>query len=155
MCIVSVVKRRLDQSESPVFKPLDYIRFSLVAEIFSMVTITASTKKLIEENPLAFATVDSAHHPNVIGVAYVKVVWENQLLITDNYMKQTKENIENNNHVCCAVRDNEWHGVKLVGTAEYFTSGPWKEFVEHMEENTWLPAKGAILLTLSEIIPLG
>lgn len=36
--------------------------------------ITDEIKKMIEENPLAFATVDSDGKPNVIGVAFVKVV---------------------------------------------------------------------------------
>jgi predicted pyridoxine 5'-phosphate oxidase superfamily flavin-nucleotide-binding protein len=49
-----------------------------------MVKINSETKKLIEENPLAFATVDDAGKPNVIAVAYVKVVSKNQILIIDN-----------------------------------------------------------------------
>lgn len=120
-----------------------------------MVEINSKTKKLIEENPLAFATVDDAGKPNVIGVAYVKVVSKNQVLITDNYMKQTKENIKKNNNVCLAVWDKKWNGVKLIGNAEYFTSGKWKKFVEQMPENKGLPAKGAISVTVSELIKLG
>jgi len=41
-----------------------------------MVKINSETKKLIEENLLAFATVDEIGKPNVITVAYVKVVSE-------------------------------------------------------------------------------
>ncbi|RLG20907.1 hypothetical protein DRN74_04165 [Candidatus Micrarchaeota archaeon] len=119
-----------------------------------MIEINEELKKLIEENPLAFATVDEAGKPNVIGVAYVKVVSKNQILITDNYMKQTKENLEKNNNVCLAVWDKDWNGYKLVGTAEYFTGGKWKKFVEKMPENKGLPAKGAILITVSELIKL-
>ncbi len=59
-----------------------------------MVEINSETKKLIGENPLAFATVDDAGKPNVIGVAYVKIVSKNQILITDNYIRQTRENLE-------------------------------------------------------------
>jgi len=120
-----------------------------------MVKINSETKKLIEENPPAFATVDEAGKPNVIAVAYVKVVSKNQILITDNYMKQTKENLKKNNNVCLAVWDKEGNGVKLVGTTEYFKSGKWKIFVENMPENKGLPAKGAILVTVSELIKLG
>ena len=119
-----------------------------------MVEINSEVKKLIEENPLALATVDEAGKPNVIGVAYVKVVSKNQILITDNYMKQTKENLEKNNNVCLAVWDKDWNGYKLVGTAEYFTRRKWKEFVEKMPENKGLPAKGAILVTVSKLIKL-
>ncbi len=119
-----------------------------------MVEINSEVKKLIEENPLAFATVDNAGKPNVIGVAYVKVVSKNQILITDNYMKQTKENLEKNNNVCLAVWDKDWNGYKLVGNAEYFTSGKWKEFIKKMPENKDLPTKGAILVSVSKLIKL-
>ncbi len=120
-----------------------------------MIKINSETKKLIEENPLALGTIDNTYKPNVIAVACVKVVSQNQILITDNYMKQTKENLDKNNNVCLAVWDKEWSGVKLIGSIEYFTSGKWKEFVEKMPDNNGLPAKGAILVTISELIKLG
>ncbi len=120
-----------------------------------MVKINSKTKKIIEENPLAFATVDNAGKPNVIGVAYVKVVSKNQILITDNFMHQTKRNLKRNNNVCLAVWDIKWSGVKLVGRADYYNSGKWKNFVEEMPENKDLPAKGAILVTVSELFKLG
>ena len=119
-----------------------------------MISISPKNKQLIEENPIAFATVDKDQKPNVIGVACVKVISENQILITDNYMKQTKENIANNNNVCLAVWDKEQNWVKLKGKASYHTDGQWKEFVEKMPENKGLSAKWAILIEISELIPL-
>jgi predicted pyridoxine 5'-phosphate oxidase superfamily flavin-nucleotide-binding protein len=116
--------------------------------------IKKEVKDLIEQNPVAFATVNSSK-PNVIGVAYVKVVSKNQVIITDNYMKQTKNNLEKNSNVCLAVWDKDWNGFKLVGNAEYLSSGKWKKFVEEMPENKGLPAKGAILITISDLIKLG
>ena len=115
----------------------------------------AAIKGLIESSALAFSTINPDNTPNVIGVAYVKVVSPNQIIITDNYMKQTKENIEKNNAVCLAVWNKDWEGYKLIGTAEYFTEGKWKEFVEKMPENKDESAKGAILITVSELIKLG
>jgi len=120
-----------------------------------MTEINFETKKLIEQNPLALATVDDEDKPNVIGVAYIKVVSKNQILVTDNYMKRTKENLKRDDNVCLAVWDKDWNGYKLVGKAEYFTSGKWKEFVEKMPENKGLPAKGAILITVLKLIKLG
>lgn len=120
-----------------------------------MIKISFEIKKLIEGNPVAFATVDCLSNPNVIGVAYVKVVSDNQILITDNFMEQTKENIIENNNVCLAVWNKTWEGYKLIGKAEYFTDGKWKRYVEKMVENKNLPAKGAILITVSMLIKLG
>jgi len=110
-------------------------------------------KRIIENNPVAFATVTDGDKPNVIGVACVKVVSDNQILITDNYMNQTKKNILENKNVCLVVWDKNLKGYKLIGEASYYASGEWKEFVERMEENKGLPAKGAILVKISEIIP--
>jgi predicted pyridoxine 5'-phosphate oxidase superfamily flavin-nucleotide-binding protein len=119
------------------------------------VNISLQDKKLIESNPVAFATVDEFGNPNVIGVAFVKVVSKNEVLITDNYMKTTKSNLERNDNVCLAVWDKDWNGIKLIGKARYFTDGKWKKFVENMSENKGLSAKGAILVTVSALSRLG
>src|SRR3989338_8564345 len=110
-------------------------------------------KNLVENNPVALATITLENKPNVIGVASVKVVSENQVLITDNYMNQTVKDIQNNKNVCLAVWDKNLKGCKLIGEAEYFTEGKWKDFVEKMEENKGMPANGAILVRVSKIIP--
>ena len=120
-----------------------------------MINIPPVAKKIIENNAVAFATVDKTSKPNVIGVAYVKVVAKNQVLITDNFMKQTKENLAKNNNVCLAVWNKNWKGYKLVGKAKYFTNGKWKKYVEKMPENKGFSAKGAILITVSKLIKLG
>ena len=120
-----------------------------------MIKINSKVKDIIEDNPVAFATVDLHGNPNVIGVAYVKVILPNKIIITDNFMKQTKENIDSNSNVCLAVWNQDWDGYKLIGQAEYFTDGKWKDFIEQMPENKGLPAKGAILITVSKIIKLG
>lgn len=120
-----------------------------------MIEINIDVKKLIEENPVAFATVDKFSNPNVIGVAFVKAVSKNQIIITDNFMEQTKENIKLNSNVCLAVWDKDWNGYKLIGNAEYFTDGKWKSFVEKLPENKGLEAKGAILITITIITKLG
>lgn len=119
-----------------------------------MVSIDLETKKMIEENAAAFATVNEEGKPNVIGVAFIKVVAEDRLLITDNYMKQTKENLSKNNNVCLAVWDKEWNGIKLIGTATYHTDWEWKLYIEKMPENAEMPSKWAILVDVSELIPL-
>jgi len=119
-----------------------------------MIKITAEVKQLIEENPVAFATVDDKGKPNVNAVSCVKVVAKNNVLITDNYMKQTRENLKNNKDVCLAVWDKKWNGYKLIGRAKYFKEGKWKKFVQSLPENKNLPAKGAILVSISKLIKL-
>lgn len=110
-------------------------------------------KNLIEENPISLSTVMSDGKPNAIGVAYVKVVSDNKLIITDNYMNQTVKDIQENKSLCLLVWDKEMKGYKLIGEAKYLSSGEWLDFVRKLPENEGLPAKGAILVRVAKIIP--
>ncbi len=111
-------------------------------------------KKIVENNPMAFATVSENYRPNVIATAFVKIVSKNQLLITDVWMKQTKKNILDNKNVCLAVWNKNWQGYKLIGRAEYFVRGKWKNLVDKTKENKNEKVKGAILVKISRISPL-
>lgn len=110
-------------------------------------------KQLIEKNPLALATINKDNTPNVIGVAYVKVK-DSKLLITNNYMKNTLENIEENNNVCLAVWNSEWKGLKLSGVATYKTEGDEFNFVKSLEENKEELCLGVIIVDVKNISEL-
>jgi len=110
-------------------------------------------KNLIENHPVALATVTSENKPNVICVAGIKVVSADEILITDNHMNQTLKDIAQNKNICLVVWDHDLRSCKLIGESEYFTEGKWKKYVEELEENKNLPAKGAILVKISKIIP--
>ena len=117
-----------------------------------MIKISDKIKRIVEENPMAVATVMPDGRPNAIGVAYVKVVCENQILITDNFMNQTIKDIAKNPNVVLLSWDKEMDGYKFVGTAQYFDSGEWLTKIKQMPENKGLPAKGAVLVTVNLII---
>jgi predicted pyridoxine 5'-phosphate oxidase superfamily flavin-nucleotide-binding protein len=121
----------------------------------TMRKITPEIKKLVEENPLAFATVDEKGNPHCIAVAFVKVVSKNQILVTDNYMSETIKNIQKNPNVALTVWSENWKekcvGYELKGKAKYFTSGKWYEMVKKIPENEKEPCKGAILVTINKI----
>lgn len=119
-----------------------------------MVKITSKTKKIIEQNPVTIATVDEKKMPNISVVAYVKVVAPDAVIITDNFMTQTRRNVLKNQNVCLAVWNKKWEGVKMVGNAQYHRGGVWRQYVRSMKENNGLPAKGAIVVTISKLINL-
>lgn len=116
------------------------------------IRITFEIKEIIEENPVAIATITPQNSPNVIGVAFVKVINNNQLLVTDNFMSQTIKDIKNNPKVVVIGWNKEMTGYKLLGKTKYFNSGKWVEKVKLMPENKGMPAKGAILITINRII---
>ena len=117
-----------------------------------MAEIGDELKRLIEENPLALATVDEKGNLHCIAVAFVKFVSENQILITDNYMTKTRENILRNPNVALVVWNKDWEencvGYELKGVAEYFTEGEWYEKAKQIPENEGEPCKGVVLVTL-------
>jgi hypothetical protein len=120
-----------------------------------IIEINEDLKKLIEENALAFATVDENGNPHCIAVGFVKVVSKNQLLITDNYMVETRKNIQQNPNIALVVWNKEWKekcvGYKLKGIAEYFTEGNWYDLIKKIPENKKEHCKGAILVTINKI----
>jgi hypothetical protein len=116
-----------------------------------MVKINQEIKKVIENNPLSFATI-KGNKPYVIGVAYCKVIDNDRILITDNYMRTTLENIKKNPNVALVVWDKNWNGYQFLGKCKYYKRGKWLQYVKKMKENKGLPAKGAILIKVSTII---
>ena len=120
-----------------------------------MIEMNDELKNLIENNAVSFSTVDKNGTPHSIAVAYVKVVSDSEILISDNYMKETVENLKNNNSVSILIWNKEWNkdcfGFELRGKAQYFTSGKWRDYVKKIQENKGNPAKGAILVTVSKI----
>jgi len=124
-----------------------------------MVEIDSELKIIIENNVITFSTVDKDKAPHSIAVAYVKVVDSDKVLISDNYMKETIENLKNNNNVSLLTWNENWKkdcfSFELKGTAQYFTLGKWRDEVKKIQENRGNPAKGAILVTISKIKKLG
>ncbi len=103
-------------------------------------------KKLIEDNIVAFSTVDEKEFPHTIAVAYVKVK-DDKIIVTDNYMVTTIENITRNNKVClCAWSQDGELGYRIKGFASYHQNDEWHEFVKKLPENEGFPSKGAIVI---------
>jgi predicted pyridoxine 5'-phosphate oxidase superfamily flavin-nucleotide-binding protein len=112
--------------------------------------INNKLKNLIETNVISLSTTSKSNYPHIIYVALVKCIDANKLLITDNYMVETKENILKNNKVSIALLADGC-GYELVGTAEYFFDGEYIEYVKKLVENNNLPCKGAILINVEKI----
>jgi len=115
--------------------------------------ITETQNQLFEKGPVAMATVNEDGSPNVIAVA-VKVFNETTIVITDNFMRLTKDTIPRDGRVCLGVWTEE-EGYKFIGKAQYYAEGTWVDFVKSLEENNGYAAKGAIVVTIEKIIPLG
>ncbi len=113
--------------------------------------ITEEIKNLLESKVVAIGT--KSEFPNVTPVLYCKVI-DDKVIITNNYMGETIENINADNSVCLAVWDatvGKEFGYKLFGKAEYHKEGKWLDFVKGLKENRDLSPKGAIIFTPKSI----
>jgi len=118
--------------------------------------ISDRQKELIESEAVAVATINADGSPNLIAVGFVKVIDPTSILITDNYMNHTPENIKNDSRICLAVWTKDWNeGYKFNCKATYFTEGKWVDYVKNLQENKGYPAKGAILCGVDGIFKLG
>lgn len=117
-----------------------------------MIKISENIKLLIEKSNVAFATCNQNNIPNCNIIACVKVINDNQVLFTDNYLNKTRNNLETNKNVSltfCSDDGNEAY--QLKGTSEVIIEGKYKEMVDNMECNQGLAHKAAILVTITEI----
>ena len=110
-------------------------------------------KNEIEKATIALSTVNKENRPHSIAVMYAKVK-DNKVIITNNYMKSTIENLKNNPYVSLVFWKGE-QGWRINGKAEYHDSGKWLNFIKKLEENKNEPSKGAIVISIEEIQELG
>ena len=98
---------------------------------------------------VATATKDST--PNVVPIAFAKVLSEDEILLVDNFMVKTKENIKVNPKVAVSVWDFEaLKGYQFKGTARIETSG--KVFDEGVQMvKSMLTPKSAVIVKVEEI----
>ena len=108
----------------------------------------------MEGNPITLSTVDKSNAPHTIYVLYVKVIDKNKILITDNYMQKTKENILENKKVSLSVLVGKV-AFELTGAAEYFYKGNYFDQVKNMPKNKEEPSKGVIVVSVEKVTKMG
>lgn len=117
-----------------------------------MIKINRKQKKILIGNLVAFATCDKQLTPNLIVVQINKIINNNQILFTDNFLNKTIKNILENNHASISVWNGESEeGYQFKGIVEYFKDGKYKTMVSKLKENKGYAHKGAVLFTITEI----
>lgn len=110
-------------------------------------------KEKLENKYVSLASVTPDNKPHAIAVEVNKVE-DNKIIITDNFMKTTVENIKNNPNVSLVLIDGE-NGWRINGKAKYYDSGKWLNFVKSLETNKRYNPKGAIIINIEEVKELG
>jgi predicted pyridoxine 5'-phosphate oxidase superfamily flavin-nucleotide-binding protein len=90
-----------------------------------MAKFTQDMKDIIAKSkPFIVATATSAGKPNGVPVGQVKVLSDDELVVTDLLMKKTRQNIEENPQIAVTAWDLEVHyGYQFKGKARVETSG--------------------------------
>ena len=105
-------------------------------------------KDLIENNPCHIATVSSLNQPNLSVASDIKVLDKNTILISNNEMINTPDNILNNENIVITSFNDNWAGVRLTGTAQYFTSGEYFDICNKYFNNETATPKGVIIIKI-------
>lgn len=109
-------------------------------------------KNKLENSTIAVSTINK-DKPHIIFILYPKII-DNKIIITDNYMNTTVENLKINPNICLAFFEGE-KGWRINGKAKYYNSGKWLDFVKLLPENKNFKPKGAVVIEIEEIKELG
>ena len=107
-----------------------------------------------DQEVISFGTADVNNIPNVVAVFWKKIINEKTILLIDNYMNQTKKNIEQNSKVCLSFWNRKTgEGYKIKGDAFYHISGQvydqGKEFIQ--EQRPEKNPKGVVEVKVKDI----
>ena len=116
-----------------------------------MAKIPDVVKKAISKQELfCVATSSSKGIPNVVYIKYLKVVDDETILIGDNYLHKTRDNIVNNGKIAFAVLDEEKGSFQIKGTARRLTEGTMFDEVQKWVTEK-LPKAAAVVMNVEEI----
>ena len=115
-------------------------------------------ENLINGKPIHIATVNSKNNPNLSVASDVRVVEKNKIIISVNEMNNTQKNIEYNPNIVITVFNDEWVGLRIFGTAKFYSDGDYYDFCQStfFSNNEVTPfgatkPKGAIVVSIDKI----
>lgn len=116
-----------------------------------MKSIPETVKEAIAKQDIfPVATAASDGTPNVIYIKYLKVVDDQTVLIADNYLSKTRDNIASNPQLSFVVLDSEKGSYQVKGTAKRLTEGPLFDEVQNWVPKE-LPREAAVALQVEQV----
>ena len=105
-------------------------------------------------SPICVATVNNEYIPNVIYVKFLKYIDDSTVVIADNKLVKTKNNILANSNLSFVVLDPETKkSYQLKGKVQYIQDGEKYQDVLNwvQEERPDFCPKGALYISINEI----
>ena len=118
-----------------------------------MAKINDKMRELLKETDIwVMATADGNGMPNAVPIRFVKLMDDDRLLLVDNFMKKTVDNISTNPNVSISVW-KDTTGYQFKGKAKIETSGPNFEAGTIMVKDKIpeLTPKGIVLVEIGSI----
>lgn len=106
---------------------------------------------LIENNPCHIATINKDNTPNLSVASDIKVLDDETILISNNEMIHTPDNIVFNNNVVLTSFSDKWAGLRLTGQATYHTQGDYFDICNKYFNNETATPKGAIIVKIKKV----
>ncbi|MDD3032905.1 MAG: pyridoxamine 5'-phosphate oxidase family protein, partial [Candidatus Pacebacteria bacterium] len=114
---------------------------------------TEKQKDLLFRRPFVVLATSSLYNDPRAIIVEVDKAEDGKLIITDNQMVKTRENIlENKNVFLLAFEEDYSYCLKIKGSAKYFTEGEHLDFVKSLETNEGYSPKGVIIVDVEEVI---
>ncbi|MFC1761959.1 pyridoxamine 5'-phosphate oxidase family protein [Planctomycetota bacterium] len=107
-------------------------------------------KAIVKQEVFPVATSNQDQIPNVAYIAYLKVIDDQTVLIADNYLHKTRDNILSNGKIAFAVCDEEKGSFQIKGTAKRLTEGALFDEVQKWVPVD-LPRVAAVTMHIEEI----
>ena len=79
----------------------------------------------IEKDNVVFLSTCSDDVPNVVPIGFARPLDDENILLVDNFMKKTHENLEKNPKAAIVVRDASKCPYQFKGSVEIFESGKY------------------------------
>ena len=101
------------------------------------------------EGPLVLSTVSNDKQPNAIYATCVSLFEDNTILVADNYLNKTKQNVLDGSYGSALFISDEYKSFQLKGPLQYVTEG---RYFQNMK--TWNPdkhpGKGVVVLKIEQ-----
>ncbi|OPY28175.1 MAG: Pyridoxamine 5'-phosphate oxidase [Methanobacterium sp. PtaU1.Bin242] len=116
-------------------------------------TMNKDMMDAIEKDNVVFLSTCSDNTPNVVPIGFARPIDNEHILLVDNYMNKTRENLEKNPRASLVLRDASKCPYQFKGTVEIFESGKYFDDAVDWATSVMskLSPKAAVVLKVEEI----
>ena len=106
--------------------------------------------EILEENPMVISSV-SENIPNACLVSDYFIFDDKIIVVSNNEMMKTPDNILKNSNVCLLCFGPTYEGIRLTGKARYEDFGKFNDLVIQKFKNENTNPKGAIIIEVFKV----